>query len=358
MSMPPPWEQASSPQPPMPPQQYSPPSSPQPKSHVLGKIALGAAVVGFLFACVPGALIVGWVLLPIAFILSLVALFQQGRKWPAITGLILSIVGTIVGFIVFAVVVVDAVDDAVDKVVNDDSTDYAVTIDAVSQVKSDEGKPALLVEMTFTNNGDDAANFLWAAETKAFQGGVELEDAYIDDSSNASKDIKPGASIKVRESFVLKDASEVSLEVVESFDLNSTVLAQQTVPIKAKPGEAFGDDHQEFEITIDGARQVVDFDGKPALLVDFTFTNNSGKAKDFMFAADVTVFQDGKELKDAFLRDNSPEMENIMKKIKPGQTIKVQEAYELRGKTEVTVEVTDLFSTEDKEIASRTFQVT
>lgn len=218
----------------LPPTSPAPEASPsKPKSHVLGKIALGAAIIGFIFACIPGALIIGWILLPIAFILSLVAMFQQGSKGPAITGLILSIVGTIVGVIVFAVVVVDAVDDAVDKVVNDDTSDYSVTIDEVSQVEGDDGQPALLVEMTFTNDGDDPASFMWSVDAKAFQAGVELDDAYIADSSSASKEIKPGASITVEESFVLNDSSEVSLEVIESFDLNDTVLAEQTVPIEA-----------------------------------------------------------------------------------------------------------------------------
>ena len=79
--------------------------APAAKPHVLGIIALAVAAVGFIFACIPGALIVGWILLPIAFVLSLVTLFLKGRKWPAITGLIVSIVGTIVGVVVFFAVV-------------------------------------------------------------------------------------------------------------------------------------------------------------------------------------------------------------------------------------------------------------
>ena len=83
------------------------------QSNIVGLIALVAAILGFIFACIPGALIVGWVLLPIAFILSLVSLFLKGKaKWMGITALILSIVGTIVGFIVFFSVVTDSFDEA------------------------------------------------------------------------------------------------------------------------------------------------------------------------------------------------------------------------------------------------------
>lgn len=38
------------------------------------------AIVGFIFACIPGALIVGWLLLPIAFILGIVAVFLKGGE--------------------------------------------------------------------------------------------------------------------------------------------------------------------------------------------------------------------------------------------------------------------------------------
>ncbi|WP_241843179.1 DUF2510 domain-containing protein [Agromyces albus] len=88
------------------------PAAPATKPHVLGIIALAVAALGFIFACIPGALIVGWILLPIAFVLSIVALFLKGRKWPAITGLIVSILGTIVGFVVFFTVVATSFDEA------------------------------------------------------------------------------------------------------------------------------------------------------------------------------------------------------------------------------------------------------
>lgn len=94
-----------------PPQQSSsqPPAAPvqgKPARNVLGIIALVVAALGFIFACVPGALIVGWILLPIAFVLGIVAVCLKGKvKWQGITAIIVSVVGTIVGFIVFFAVV-------------------------------------------------------------------------------------------------------------------------------------------------------------------------------------------------------------------------------------------------------------
>lgn len=84
-----------------------------PERNVLGIVALVTAILGAIFACVPGALIIGWVLLPIAFILSLVSLFLRGKKRGAgIAALIVSVVGTVIGVIVFLTVVAGAFDEA------------------------------------------------------------------------------------------------------------------------------------------------------------------------------------------------------------------------------------------------------
>lgn len=90
----------------------SPAESPK-KLNVLALVSAIVAVIGFVFACIPGALIVGWILLPIAFVLSIVSLFLKGdKKWLGIVGLVLSIVGTIVGVLVFLGVVAASVDEA------------------------------------------------------------------------------------------------------------------------------------------------------------------------------------------------------------------------------------------------------
>ena len=69
-----------------------------------------------MFACIPGALIVGWVLLPAAFILSIVGLCLSGKsKGTSIAAVIVSIVGVIVGAVVFFAVVADGFHDAFGK---------------------------------------------------------------------------------------------------------------------------------------------------------------------------------------------------------------------------------------------------
>lgn len=82
---------------------------------IVGYIALVVAIIGLL-GCIPGALIIGWVALPIAFILSVVGLFQRATtKKPALIALILSVLGFLIAPIVFVTSVGNAVDDAFNR---------------------------------------------------------------------------------------------------------------------------------------------------------------------------------------------------------------------------------------------------
>lgn len=86
---------------------------PEKRRNVVGIIALVCAIVGFVFSCIPGALIIGWVLLPIAFVLGLVGLCLSGKpKSSSIAAVIVSIVGTIVAAVVFVAFAANAFDDA------------------------------------------------------------------------------------------------------------------------------------------------------------------------------------------------------------------------------------------------------
>ena len=142
----------------------APASAPAPKSkpHVLGIIALAVAAIGFIFACIPGALVVGWVLLPIAFVLSIVALFLKGAKWPAITGLIVSIVGTIVGTVVFFLVVSTSFSDAFD--------DVEGAIAEASQAAEESADDGAVVE----EPEPPAVGNLAFGDTMIYEDGVEL----------------------------------------------------------------------------------------------------------------------------------------------------------------------------------------
>ncbi|WP_456286706.1 DUF4352 domain-containing protein [Microbacterium sp. JZ70] len=88
---------------------------PRPPRNTVALVALALAVVGAVFAGIPGALVVGWILLPIAFILAIVSLFQKGRKAAGVAALIVSVVGTVIGVVVFVGSLAAAVGSAVEE---------------------------------------------------------------------------------------------------------------------------------------------------------------------------------------------------------------------------------------------------
>ncbi|MCT2338020.1 DUF4352 domain-containing protein [Corynebacterium sp. p3-SID1056] len=90
--------------------------SPNKERNIIGIIGLVCAILGVIFSCIPGALIIGWILLPIAFILGIVGLFPKGKKkGTAIASVIISIVGAIVAAVAFVFVVDNAFNEALNK---------------------------------------------------------------------------------------------------------------------------------------------------------------------------------------------------------------------------------------------------
>lgn len=123
----------------------------------------------------------------------------------------------------------------------------------------------------------------------------------------------------------------------------------------AAPAEGSDSD---YAVTIDGSHQTKDYEGKPTLVVDFTFKNNSDKASRFLIAVSAKAFQNGVELETAIVGDDKKlDAGAGMKEIKPGASLKVQSAYVLADKSDVTVEVSELISFDDSLIATKTIAV-
>ncbi|SMX89816.1 DUF4190 domain-containing protein [Brevibacterium antiquum] len=105
------------------------------QKNVMGIVAFILAVVGFIFGCIPGALILGWILLPIAFLLAIISFFLKGGKGLSIAALILSVVGTIVAILVFFFVVASSFDDAF----SDDVSAEPPAEEVVAEAGAEEG---------------------------------------------------------------------------------------------------------------------------------------------------------------------------------------------------------------------------
>ena len=108
-----------------------------------------AAVLGTILACIPGIVVIGWILLPVSFILGIVALFQKGRaKWSGVTAICVSVVGTIIAIIVAITFTLGAVAGAVEESFSEGDTTVPAPADDVAvdeeaqETSEEEAEPA------------------------------------------------------------------------------------------------------------------------------------------------------------------------------------------------------------------------
>ncbi len=111
----------------------------------------------------------------------------------------------------------------------------------------------------------------------------------------------------------------------------------------------------KYAVTIDDGVVGEDYQGNPALIVTFTFTNNSDDATSFLVAISDKAYQNGVQLERAIRTDG--DSQSSMKDIKPGATVTVEQAYVLDDQSEVTVECTELISFDDTVLAEKAFTV-
>lgn len=103
---------------------------------------------------------------------------------------------------------------------------YEVEIVSAEKIKDYEGNPAIVVEYKFTNNGEEATNFMSAVVYQAYQDGIQLDSAVVIDSSYDSdailKNIKSGKSLTVYYAYLLNDeTTPVEIEVSEFISLSN-----------------------------------------------------------------------------------------------------------------------------------------
>lgn len=111
----------------------------------------------------------------------------------------------------------------------------------------------------------------------------------------------------------------------------------------------------EYVVSIDGSTVTTDYQGAPAIIVDYTFTNNSDDAISFAVACSQKAFQNGVQLETAIVSEDLGN--GYMAEIKPGATTTARMAYSLTDQSDVTVEVEKLISLDDTVLAEATFSV-
>lgn len=105
---------------------------------------------------------------------------------------------------------------------------YIKILDAETGLTDYEGNPVIGVKYEYTNNGEENMMFDIAVNAQAFQDGVQLDLALVDEYSeeyeNSSKEIKTGTTITCEVYYELTSESDVEIEVSELISLSNKKL--------------------------------------------------------------------------------------------------------------------------------------
>lgn len=122
---------------------------------------------------------------------------------------------------------------------------------------------------------------------------------------------------------------------------------ESTSAASAKTTEAKKAD-SKLVVKLGETKIIEDYQGKPTLLVNYEFTNNSDDKQSFVMAIKDSAFQNGIGLNDAITMGDEYDSQTQMKEIMPGKTLNVQAAYVLDDtETPVEIQISELISFDD-----------
>lgn len=103
-------------------------------------------------------------------------------------------------------------------------------------IKQDyDGKDCLVIYMDATNLSGKSSFANQGAFIKAFQNGVELENGFIleDEACNNSvKYVQNGVTLNIAEAFVLKDRSDVDIEIEDLWNWTESTTQKATIKLQ------------------------------------------------------------------------------------------------------------------------------
>lgn len=240
---------------------------------------------------------------------------------------------------------------------------YHVDIGDYTLEKDYNGRQAIVVSYTFTNNDDEAQSATFAVSEKAFQNGVSLEpaifadDSIVDSSANM-RDVQPGASLEIKQGYLLSSpTAPVEFEVTEAISFNDDMLGKTfeidpsgKTEYPSAPVGATNGNLGNYEVSVVSCEIGDNYDDTDVLIVHYGFTNNGKKEASFSLEISAKVFQNGVELERAYFADIN---ESGTLFVKPGAGIEVVEAYELPDTSSaVNIELSEIFSLSDEKITA------
>lgn len=113
-------------------------------------------------------------------------------------------------------------------------SDFTIQIIGCARVKNYEGEPAIVVGYTWTNNSEETRVFEKSVDDQAYQGGNQLEHTILStryeqfDMNASYAEVKSGETITAYQAFLLKNESDIVIQVKNWHDFGSNEVIKRT----------------------------------------------------------------------------------------------------------------------------------
>lgn len=112
-----------------------------------------------------------------------------------------------------------------------DIGDYHVEIAGARKTTDWDGNPAIIITYSWTNNSEETTSALNTIREEAFQDGVSLEYALVDDELNdSSTDVRPGYTVDVDAVFTMTSNSVVEFELKDAMGEENNMVTMTFDP--------------------------------------------------------------------------------------------------------------------------------
>ena len=153
-----------------------------------------------------------------------------------------------------------------------------------------------------------------------------------------------------------QETTEKAPEANQQSSSAAPAAQEQGTASSAEEATSTAKEAAEYDVSIDSVRLGQDYSDNEIAIVRFTWTNNSDKSAGFATTLHAKAFQNGVECNDIVM-GKDVDNDGYMAEVKPGGTVSFEQEYEIKDHSDITVEVTKLFSFSDEVLAEATFSL-
>ena len=175
--------------------------------------------------------------------------------------------------------------------------------------------------------------------------GTESSSSKAEKSSSAETSVVDESNREEASAEESEEESNAEETVDSEFNSEEESNAEETVD-------------SEFNVELLSTSISQDYEGKPVLVVEYNFTNNSDESASFMFSCQDKAFQNGIEFDNTVFGCDEIDSQQQLNEIQPGTTYALKIGYHLQDTTSpVDIEVTSLDFIDEETLLKQTIEL-